>query len=254
MCEILKLGEEIRRAREEKHLSQEDLAEQLGVSRQAVSKWENGTALPQGINREMLNRILGLKVMQETEEADGTAKIRSRSVIYRAGWVLAVVMSAVLLVLGMELVTLRKKQTDGPADSVVEDSAIEDSAIEDSVAEDSGAESSPALKAVRFYDGDQNRVDAEALWYNAARIEIILLQWEGGTPASIRVFRIPTGSETMEQTELLLTKSIPDGDETALLNAEILKDIEMGHLFFELDFGTEIVTSEEFNIFYEKDG
>lgn len=72
MCEILKLGEEIRRAREEKHLSQEDLAEQLGVSRQAVSKWENGTALPQGINREMLNRILGLKVMQETEEADGT--------------------------------------------------------------------------------------------------------------------------------------------------------------------------------------
>lgn len=33
MCEILKLGEEIRRAREEKHLSQEDLAEQLGVSR-----------------------------------------------------------------------------------------------------------------------------------------------------------------------------------------------------------------------------
>lgn len=70
MCEILKLGEEIRRAREEKHLSQEDLAEQLGVSRQAVSKWENGTAFPQGINREMLNRILGLKTMQETKEAD----------------------------------------------------------------------------------------------------------------------------------------------------------------------------------------
>lgn len=254
MCEILKLGEEIKRAREEKHLSQEDLAEQLGVSRQAVSKWENGTALPQGINREMLNRILGLKVMQETEEADGTAKIRSRSVIYRAGWAAAVVMSVVLLVLGMELVTLRKKQTDGPADSVVEDSAIEDSAIEDSVAEDSVAESSPALKAVRFYDENQNRVDAEALWYNAARIEIILLQWEGGTPTSIRVFRIPTGSETMEQMELLLTKSIPDGDEIALLDAEILKDIETSHLFFELDFGTEIVTSEEFHIFYEKDG
>ncbi len=57
------LGEEIRQAREEKHLSQEDLAEQLGVSRQAVSKWENGIALPQGINREMLNRILELETM-----------------------------------------------------------------------------------------------------------------------------------------------------------------------------------------------
>ena len=239
MCEIMKLGEEIRRAREEKHLSQEDLAEQLGVSRQAVSKWENGMALPQGINREMLNKILGLKVMQETEEADGTSKIRKRSVTCRAGWMLAVVMSVAALVLGMELVNLMRKQTGSPADSVVEDSV---------------AESSPALKAVRFYDGDQNRVDAEALWYNAARIEIILLQWEGGTPTSIRVFRIPTGSETMEQMELLLTKSIPDGDETALLDAEILKDIETSHLFFELDFGTEIVTSEEYNIFYEKDG
>ena len=34
--------EEIRRRREEKHLSQEELAEAVGVSRQAVSKWESG--------------------------------------------------------------------------------------------------------------------------------------------------------------------------------------------------------------------
>ncbi|MDE5819821.1 MAG: helix-turn-helix domain-containing protein [Lachnospiraceae bacterium] len=32
------LGEEIRQAREEKNLSQEDLAEQLGVSRQAMQQ------------------------------------------------------------------------------------------------------------------------------------------------------------------------------------------------------------------------
>ncbi len=38
MCEIMALGEEIRQAREEKHLSQEDLAEQLGVSRQAMQR------------------------------------------------------------------------------------------------------------------------------------------------------------------------------------------------------------------------
>ena len=34
------LGEQIRQARENKNLSQEELASQLGVSRQAVSKWE----------------------------------------------------------------------------------------------------------------------------------------------------------------------------------------------------------------------
>ena len=79
------------------------------------------------------------------------------------------------------------------------------------------------------------------------------LQWEGGSPNNVRVFRIPTGSETMEQMELLMTKSILDGDEVALLDAEILKNIGMSHLFFELDFGTEIVTSEEYNIFYDED-
>ncbi len=59
---MMTLGEEIKQAREEKNLSQEDLAEQLGVSRQAVSKWENGIAFPQGINRDMLNKILELKM------------------------------------------------------------------------------------------------------------------------------------------------------------------------------------------------
>lgn len=227
------LGEEIRQAREEKHLSQEDLAEQMGVSRQAVSKWENGIALPQGINREMLNRILELNMMQETEETDGSSEIGKKSVTWIAGWALAVVMSVVALVFVMMFISLIGKQKIIAADPV--------------------AESTPALKNVQFYDEDQNIVDAEALWYNAARIEIILLQWEGGTPNNIRVFRIPTGSETMEQMELLLTKSILDGDEVALLDAEILKNIGMSHLFFELDFGTEIVTSEEYNIFYDED-
>ena len=227
------LGEEIRQAREEKHLSQEDLAEQMGVSRQAVSKWENGIAVPQGINREMLSKILELKIMQETEETDGYSEIGKKSVIWRTGWALAVVMSVVALVFGMMIVSLIGKQKNNAVNSV--------------------AESTPALKTVQFYDEDQNIVDAEALWYNAARIEIILLQWEGGSPNNVRVFRIPTGSETMEQMELLLTKSILDGDEVALLDAEILKDIGMSHLFFELDFGTEIVTSEEYNIFYDED-
>ena len=227
------LGEEIRQAREEKHLSQEDLAEQMGVSRQAVSKWENGIAVPQGINREMLSKILELKIMQETEETDGYSEIGKKFVTWRAGWALAVVMSVVALVFGMMLVILIGKQKSYAVDSV--------------------AESTPALKTVQFYDEDQNIVDAEALWYNAARIELILLQWEGGTPNNVRVFRIPTGSETMEQMELLLTKSILDGDEVALLDAEILNNIGMSHLFFELDFGTEIVTSEEYNIFYDED-
>ena len=40
------LGENITRFRKEKGLSQEKVAEYMGVSRQAVTKWESGQALP----------------------------------------------------------------------------------------------------------------------------------------------------------------------------------------------------------------
>ena len=44
------LGENIRKRREELKLSQEYVAEQLGVSRQAVSKWETGQSEPTASN------------------------------------------------------------------------------------------------------------------------------------------------------------------------------------------------------------
>lgn len=42
----IRLGEKIRSLRKEKNLSQEVLAQYLGVSFQAVSKWENGSTMP----------------------------------------------------------------------------------------------------------------------------------------------------------------------------------------------------------------
>ena len=42
----VQIGEKIRSLRKQKNISQEVLAQYLGVSFQAVSKWENGTALP----------------------------------------------------------------------------------------------------------------------------------------------------------------------------------------------------------------
>ncbi|MDD2497123.1 MAG: helix-turn-helix transcriptional regulator [Desulfitobacteriaceae bacterium] len=40
------LGEKIAKLRAEHHLSQGDLAEKLGVSRQSISKWETGSSIP----------------------------------------------------------------------------------------------------------------------------------------------------------------------------------------------------------------
>ena len=40
------MGEVIRRLRKERDMTQEELAEQLGITPQAISKWENNTAMP----------------------------------------------------------------------------------------------------------------------------------------------------------------------------------------------------------------
>ncbi len=54
------LGTAIRQAREEKGMSQERLAEELGVSRQAVSKWEKGTSEPNTSNLMALAKLYGI--------------------------------------------------------------------------------------------------------------------------------------------------------------------------------------------------
>ena len=43
----MKLGENLYNLRKKQKISQEKLAEKIGVSRQSVSKWENGTAYPE---------------------------------------------------------------------------------------------------------------------------------------------------------------------------------------------------------------
>src|SRR5699024_10756771 len=50
----MKFGENLYNLRKKQKISQEKLAEKIGVSRQSVSKWENGTAYPE------MNRIFEL--------------------------------------------------------------------------------------------------------------------------------------------------------------------------------------------------
>ncbi len=54
------LGETIQALRRQKNLTQEQLAEQVGVSRQAVSKWELNNALPDTDKLVPLARALGV--------------------------------------------------------------------------------------------------------------------------------------------------------------------------------------------------
>lgn len=53
-------GEKLQRLRKAKGWTQEDLAAQISVSRQALSKWEQGTAIPDTENVLQISKIFGV--------------------------------------------------------------------------------------------------------------------------------------------------------------------------------------------------
>lgn len=53
-------GEKIQALRKSRGWSQEQLAEQINVSRQALSKWENGTSVPDTNNVVQLAKLFGV--------------------------------------------------------------------------------------------------------------------------------------------------------------------------------------------------
>lgn len=54
----MEFGNNLRKIRKSKRLSQEDIADALGISRQAVAKWENGSAYPDIDNLILLTLLL----------------------------------------------------------------------------------------------------------------------------------------------------------------------------------------------------
>jgi len=84
---MLKIGEKIKELRKAQDITQEKLAAYLNISYQAVSKWENGTALPDitlipgianffGVSAD---ELLGMKDTEETEELKAFEKIYSEN-------------------------------------------------------------------------------------------------------------------------------------------------------------------------------
>lgn len=87
----MKLGEKIQSIRKKHNLSQSDLAEKLGVSRQSVSKWETGTATPELLKliqiSEMfsisLDEMTGLKEHPDPEERRSEENAAERQLLHK---------------------------------------------------------------------------------------------------------------------------------------------------------------------------
>ena len=56
----MNLADKIMKLRKQKGFSQEELAEMLNVSRQTISRWEVGTALPDALNLIQLSKVFDI--------------------------------------------------------------------------------------------------------------------------------------------------------------------------------------------------
>ena len=84
----MNISEKIRTLRKSKGMSQEELAGQVNISRQAVSRWENGTALPDADNIVQLSKLFGVTtdylLMDSYESDEDSPKIKENNKILHA--------------------------------------------------------------------------------------------------------------------------------------------------------------------------
>ena len=65
----MKIGDQLQKQRKSHHMSQNELAEKLHLTRQSISKWENGTTLPSFANVIAISEIFGVS-LDELIEGD----------------------------------------------------------------------------------------------------------------------------------------------------------------------------------------
>ena len=95
----MKINEKIIQLRKQKNLSQVDLADAIGVSRQTISKWESGDSLPDLANLQALSTVFGVSADYLLNDVDSMKEQSNypewvehlpgtiRSLIQRYGWV-----------------------------------------------------------------------------------------------------------------------------------------------------------------------
>lgn len=111
------LGARIRTLRKERGLSQEALAQALEVSRQAVTKWEDGSSLPSTANLFALSGFFGVPLAELTGTPEGAASLPNAASISKkqrrihakvlkiGAWVLLAVSVPMLLICAVHYFT-----------------------------------------------------------------------------------------------------------------------------------------------------
>lgn len=137
----MSLAEKLVSLRKQKGLTQMDLAEKLNVSRQAVSRWEVGAAIPGTDNLKVLGELYGVSIDyllkdisdniedQKNDVADQTNPLARKRVTTRI-WVTLVFTMIVIITISIIAIVSRNVEEPTPVgemDIVEEDNYSTDS-------------------------------------------------------------------------------------------------------------------------------
>lgn len=200
----MRIAETIKQAREGLGLTQEDLAEKCGVSRQAVSKWELGASLPSPENLQTLTKVLNVTFSQAEPEppAPGTAPVPWKPIALILGGLLA---AALTLVLWLSLSPL-------PGGII----SLERCTLASSLSQVQNSPE-PAITGVYFFQEDGTPLDPDLGdgWksFSTGQRVYLLVSFRQGTEAGVQgvsLFATPTGTETYDEREQLAVRAVYD--------------------------------------------
>lgn len=188
----MNIAETIKQVREARGMTQEDLAERLEVSRQAVSKWEVGASIPTPENLEILSEIL--EVSFETEEPAPSPSSVTKTV--RLWKIAALTLGGLMLAALFSIALFLSMPEESPADPM---------------------NAGPAVTGIWFFDEDGTPLDPDLGdgWkrFTVGRRVYLLAGFQNGTENDVfgvSLFATPTGTETYDEREQLAVQAVCD--------------------------------------------
>ena len=232
------IAEIIKQARENLGMTQEDLAEKLEVSRQAVSKWELGASVPSPENLVLLEEALGVSFPAPEEETAQSPEQGPETAVKAPFWnwkrivllVFGVLIVSALLSIWMFTALKAENHVDVPRPS------------------------EPHVTGVYFFDENAAplRPDLGDGWdsFTAGERVLVVVEFEDGAENSVNavsLFLTPTGTETLDQRKQIAVQAAGEGRNFALFAWDIPQDL-MGHLEVVLECGGGLRVTETRNV------
>lgn len=232
----MNISDIIKQAREELGMTQEDLAERLEVSRQAVSKWELGASVPSPENLRLLEELLGVELPAPEAAVPQEAVPQAPPKPPFWNW-----KRVVLLVLGVLVVSALF-------------SAALFTALRAETNVDAPLRTEPHVTGVYFFDEDAAplRPDLGDGWnrFTAGERVLMLVTFEDGAENSVNavsLFLTPTGTETLDQRRQVAVQAAGEGRDFALFAWDIPKELT-AHLEVVLECGGGARVTETLNV------